>query len=221
MLDDGMRRLQQGFCSMRSFQAKQRSREPNQSSVWSVLDIVGTGLVLIRTLTARQAAGAESGTCARQVLPSRVPKMLAERQLESTIALNPVQTPIYRTQDDPCHSKVSAVGSRMMTPGVCVGQRLTCVPPSQFLALLAVEADPGRAARVSGDPQIQLCVVWQDDRPAGAGNAQHHTPETPCSRRIIQTNVSLPICQQTCRPQNLCGLFKLMRERQLPPSRGC
>lgn len=41
-----------GFCSARSFQPKQRSSEPNQSRVWSVLEIVGTGLVLMRICTA-------------------------------------------------------------------------------------------------------------------------------------------------------------------------
>ena len=49
------------------------------------------------------------------------------------------------------------------------------VPPGQLLALLAVEADPGGAARVSGDPQVQLCIVWQDDRPAWSWE-----PQPPC-----------------------------------------
>lgn len=42
---------QQGFCSSLSFHAKQRSKDPNQSSVWSVFEMVGTGLVLICTRT--------------------------------------------------------------------------------------------------------------------------------------------------------------------------
>lgn len=40
-----------GFCSTLSFQPKQRSRDSNQSVVWSALLIVGTGLGDIRTLT--------------------------------------------------------------------------------------------------------------------------------------------------------------------------
>ena len=39
------------FCSTRSFQPKQRSSEANQSVVWSVLLMVGTGLGDMRTRT--------------------------------------------------------------------------------------------------------------------------------------------------------------------------
>jgi hypothetical protein len=41
----------------------------------------------------------------------------------------------------------------------------------ELLALLAVEADPGRAARISRNLQVQLCVVGQDHRPAEVKNA--------------------------------------------------
>ena len=149
-------------------------------------------------------------------------------QTDSWRALtSPIEILNHRTEDDCCHSKESALSAwqRMMTTGVCVGQRRTCVPPSQLLALLAVKADPGWAAGVPRDPQIQLCVVWQDDRPAGPGNSRHHTSETLCTHRIIQKNISLPICQPvagTCRPQQVCGILELLRERQVAPrSRGC
>lgn len=36
---------------MRSFQPKHRSSDVNQSAVWSVLEMVGTGLVDMRTRT--------------------------------------------------------------------------------------------------------------------------------------------------------------------------
>lgn len=45
------RRRYSGFCSMRSFQPKHRSSDVNQSAVWSVLEMVGTGLVDMRTRT--------------------------------------------------------------------------------------------------------------------------------------------------------------------------
>ena len=64
-----------GFCSARSFQPKQRSREPNQSRVWSVLEMVGTGLVLMRIRT----ASPRCSSCLQVTLPSRQEHRLASR----------------------------------------------------------------------------------------------------------------------------------------------
>ena len=39
----------------------------------------------------------------------------------------------------------------------------------QFLALLAVEADPGGTAGVPRDLAVKLRIVWEDDRPVQNG----------------------------------------------------